>query len=289
MTNSVSAGLRSVPLSMARLSTRDVRCVKTRSHGTLAARVTGKGPPVVLLHGVTDNRGTWHTVQSLLADAFECHAIDLPGHGLSDIPDRAQLVAEQAAAVDGYLEAVGLPPCVIVGSSMGGGVALGLAAHYADRVRSVVTLGSIGAAFSIAAELTLLRYPFVAEQMARFARTRTLRKTMYERTLAPRFRAPDGAVERYWSGWFVEGRAQYMRAQLRRLDNGEPYPWLPSVRAKVIVVHGELDPVVPVRVGHAVAARLVNANKRVLRGVGHLPQVEVPAIVAAAVREAAAG
>lgn len=47
----------------------------------LAYDVTGSGPPIVLLHGMTFSRRTWNPIVERLASAFRCVAIDLPGHG----------------------------------------------------------------------------------------------------------------------------------------------------------------------------------------------------------------
>ena len=110
----------------------------------LHAKVTSNGPDVLLVHGVTDNLHTWDRITPALATRARVHAVDLPGHGGSPIPDRPLRMAEMARALSDYLDEADITRCVVVGNSVGGGVSLMLAASEPDRVRGVVTLGSVG-------------------------------------------------------------------------------------------------------------------------------------------------
>jgi haloacetate dehalogenase len=69
--------------------------VRTRA-GEIHARVTGSGPPVLLIHGVTESTETFFELQESLSHVATIHAIDLPGHGYSDIPLSALTLDEMA-------------------------------------------------------------------------------------------------------------------------------------------------------------------------------------------------
>lgn len=56
------------------------------SSGRIFARVGGKGPPLLLLHGFSETHVMWHRVAPQLADAFTLIIADLPGYGWSDMP-----------------------------------------------------------------------------------------------------------------------------------------------------------------------------------------------------------
>src|SRR6201992_1736363 len=60
--------------------------INTRS-GRIFARVGGKGPPLLLLHGFSSTHVMWHTVAPQLADKFTLIIADLPGYGWSDMPE----------------------------------------------------------------------------------------------------------------------------------------------------------------------------------------------------------
>src|SRR5258705_10379495 len=57
------------------------------SSGRIFARVGGKGPPLLLLHGFSSTHVMWHKVAPKLADSFTLIIADLPGYGWSDIPE----------------------------------------------------------------------------------------------------------------------------------------------------------------------------------------------------------
>lgn len=275
----MNSGARTQPLESARRGANDVRIVPTALSGSIAARVIGRGPAVLLVHGVTDNLRTWHRFQDVLAGDAETHAVDLPGHGLSDIPTRPLDLHTQAEAVIGYLDAHGIDRCVVVGNSMGGGVALGMANLAPERVSSVVLLGSLGTAFPTPFGLGLLRHRIIAEQMPRIATSPSIRRITMADSFGPDFRADEETHDRYWNAWRVEGRVPYIQQLMRTIDVTEPSSWMPAIRQRVHVVHGSKDRVIPVRVAHAIAERLPNAHTTVLRRIGHMPQIEAPDVV----------
>jgi len=57
------------------------------SSGRIFARVGGKGPPLLLLHGFSSTHVMWHEVAPQLADKFTLIIADLPGYGWSDMPE----------------------------------------------------------------------------------------------------------------------------------------------------------------------------------------------------------
>lgn len=104
---------------------------------SLAYDVRGDGPPLVLLHGLGERASTWDPVRDAFAARFTTYAVDFRGHGRSD---RADAYSQQLMEVDttGLLGALGLAGVILVGHSMGGSVALRIAAHRPDLVARLV-------------------------------------------------------------------------------------------------------------------------------------------------------
>lgn len=101
---------------------------------------TGDGPPLMLLHGFTGSCDTWSTFVSSLGRHFRMIAVDLPGHGLSDIPADPRRFRMDRASHDllALLDWLGLDRISLLGYSMGGRLALHLALAAPDRIRALV-------------------------------------------------------------------------------------------------------------------------------------------------------
>jgi pimeloyl-ACP methyl ester carboxylesterase len=104
---------------------------------TIAYDVAGSGPPVVLVHGITEDHTSWAPVAELLARTNQVVAVDVRGHGDSSVADSYDMAA-LAGDVAAVIEHLGLPPVHVVGHSYGGAIATFLAATV--PVRSVVNV-----------------------------------------------------------------------------------------------------------------------------------------------------
>ncbi|MCD0452092.1 alpha/beta hydrolase [Actinocorallia sp. API 0066] len=110
----------------------------------LAHERRGEGEPLVLLHGITHRRQAWYPVADHLAEHHEVILIDLPGHGESPSL-RPGYQAPGDRMLDQLIEGLadlGLDRPHIAANSLGGGLALELAAR--DAVRSVTAFSPIG-------------------------------------------------------------------------------------------------------------------------------------------------
>jgi pimeloyl-ACP methyl ester carboxylesterase len=110
----------------------------------LACTRSGAGAPLVLLHGIGSARQAWDPIVDRLAERFEVLAIDLPGFGES--PPLPRNVEPQpsaiAAAVATFLDDQDVPTPHVAGNSLGGWVALELAAI--RPIRSLTLLSPAG-------------------------------------------------------------------------------------------------------------------------------------------------
>jgi len=110
-------------------------------------------PTVVFLHGFMGNSGDWDEIAELLADRFHCLAVDLPGHGATNVdgPDSLYRMEATAEALMAWLAAMNIDSAYLVGYSMGGRLALYLASRWRARWESVV-LESASPGLATAAE-----------------------------------------------------------------------------------------------------------------------------------------
>lgn len=101
----------------------------------------GSGPPVLFSHGLLWSTRMWDAQVAALRSRYRCIAWDHRGQGQSDVPNvRSISIEECYADAVALIERLGVAPVHIVGLSMGGFVAMRLAARRPDLVQSCVLL-----------------------------------------------------------------------------------------------------------------------------------------------------
>jgi pimeloyl-ACP methyl ester carboxylesterase len=108
----------------------------------------GPGNPVVLIHGLGDQRRIWDPIAPGLSPLRRVVTYDLRGHGESDVPRDPTAYSLPIFLDDllGLLDALSVERAVLVGFSLGGAVALNFALEYPQRTAAVVALNANAAA-----------------------------------------------------------------------------------------------------------------------------------------------
>lgn len=256
---------------------------------------SGGGDPLVLIHGIGDTRAAWTTVIEPLSGQFEVFAVDLPGFGASkELPATETPTAEGlAAAVASWMDAHDLETAHLVGSSLGGWVALELAAL--GRARTVLGLSPAGfaddrdqrrahfvlrSARAMANRLAPAARGGVSPRMRRLLSPAAVRVLTHSSMVARPWRwPPESAIAATEalaaaSGWdgtlaALEGR------RYAPPDNGLDVP--------VTLLWGAKDRLLPPRQRFLARDLLPVARTGVLPGCGHLPMWDDPEMVRRAI------
>jgi pimeloyl-ACP methyl ester carboxylesterase len=240
----------------------------------------GTGVPVVLLHGFPLSSAMWDPLRPALAEVARVVTPDLRGFGGSDKPAAGYGMTELADDVAALAGALGLERLVLGGHSMGGYVALRVAAALGDRLAGLILVDTRADADSeeAAARRTAalaaidrdggVRYldGFVPNLLSPATRERAPRLLAELRAIAAA--VPDHVL------------AGCQRAMLERPDSRE---LLPRLDLPVLVVVGEDDTITPPDVARATAAALPRATLAMIPGAGHTPTVERPIPTAEAI------
>jgi pimeloyl-ACP methyl ester carboxylesterase len=207
------------------------------------------GEPLVLLHGLSGSTRWWVRNASALAEAHRVHVLNLPGFG--DLPWRSPrfVLTEAADWVADWLAAVGLDACHLVGHSMGGYIAIRLAARRPECVRRLVLVSPAG----VPTGRSMLGYgvPLVAAALA----------------ADPTF-LPVLAIDALRAGPLTILRAA------RDLLGEDVRDDLNAIRAPTLLVWGERDTLVPPSIGPAMRDEIRDARLVLLTGAGHVPQFD---------------
>jgi pimeloyl-ACP methyl ester carboxylesterase len=130
-------------------------------HGYRRAFVrVGRGPAILLVHGIGDNSSTWAHLLPFLAADYTVIAPDLLGHGASDKPRVADYsVAAYANGMRDLLSVLGVDRATVVGHSLGAGVAMQFAYQYPERCDRLVLVSAGGVSREVHPLLRLASLP----------------------------------------------------------------------------------------------------------------------------------
>ncbi|HEY8217264.1 MAG TPA: alpha/beta hydrolase [Acidimicrobiia bacterium] len=258
---------------------------------------THSGRRVLLVHGLGANTISWTPVARLLSDGLDARvtAIDLVGFGRTRALDRAATITNNRALVEALLDDTG--SAVVIGNSMGAVIGAGVAARRPELVDALVLVdpalpwGRLGpAGWLRLARLAPLMMPSLGRRaVATRARLigperlvdMTLEMCVTDRSRVDpivRRRLVHLAAERYAYPEAAGAYADAARSLLRELAGGDADRDLgrASELVPTLLVHGEHDRLVCADLAHEAAHRHPGLDLKVLPGVGHAPQLEVP-------------
>jgi non-heme chloroperoxidase len=227
------------------------------------------GVPVLLLHGITDSWRSFEPVLPWLPGHWHTIAVSQRGHGGSARPAGGFGTRDFAADAAALIEALELPPVVVVGHSMGAAVALRLAIDRPELVRGVVAAGGF-ASFSDKAELVA----FIGSILALGD---TVPREVAERFQRDTLAGPvaDGLIETMVDEC-LRTPAAVWRAAFAGLLEDDFSAELGSVRVPVLLTWGDADAFAPEADQQRLARELQLATRRVYPGVGHALHWERP-------------
>ena len=240
---------------------------------------TGRGSPVVLLHGIASSIYTWRHLLPELAPDHDVIALDLPGFGGSvQPPDLAWHLYPRV--VLGLLDRLGVERAMMVGHSLGGAVAVSVAEESPDRVAGLVLIDSAGFNLAAADRPFLLRLTasIPAPVLDALPRRRLVRAGLRQ-VFHDDSKVTDEVVEEYLAPLSRPGALVSIRSLLasRNADAAERVRHaIEGIRAPTLIVWGRQDAWAPVEHAERFAAAIPGARVVVLEECGHVPQEERP-------------
>jgi pyruvate dehydrogenase E2 component (dihydrolipoamide acetyltransferase) len=228
---------------------------------------------LVFLHGLGGSQSTWQVVLGDLVSSHRTAAFDLPGHGASDKSAGADYSIDGiTAAVQEAIGKLGMERPILIGHSLGGAVALRLAAQSPELLTGGIVINSAGLGSEISSELTALM-----TGSAGIATARELLQLFYEDQRL----VNDRGVQEMAQSQLGEGAWPAQQAVSSAAFSGgrqleSVLVDISTIRIPVAIIWGERDRVLPLQHAVEVLGRFADANLTVVPGVGHVPQVESP-------------
>lgn len=252
-------------------------------------RVEGKGPPLVLLHGVMAHLQTWDGWVEQLAEHFTITRIDVPGFGLTGPMNDRDYTPEAALRIfEEVRQQLGMERFSIAGNSLGGFLGWYYAAHQPERVEKLILIDP-------------LSYPQDAPAIMRFATAPIIR------SIAPRCvprpfiynslrevygdpsRIRRSLVRRYHDMLLRPGNRQAMIDYFNNSDlfftldadgQGKYSRKIADIKCPTLLMWGEEDSWIPIRHVESFQRDLPHIQVKRYPGLGHVPMEEMPELTA---------
>ena len=249
-------------------------------------RIAGKGPLLLLVHGMAGSSVTWRYVMPALAEHFTVLAPDLLGQGDSDAPPGDYSLGAHANMLRDLLDALGHERATVVGQSLGGGVAMQMAYQFPERCERLVLVNSGGLGRELTRYLRMLSLPGFEHVFPLFCTPLLCDAGNVVATWLGHVGVQSTpAREEVWRSYASLANPERRRAFFRSLRdvvdfNGQAVSALSrlyrAAHVPTLIVWGERDPFIPVSHGVAAQKAIPGSRLEIFEGVGHYPHCEAP-------------
>lgn len=217
---------------------------------TIHYQTLGRGDPIILIHGLSGSGHWWKYNIPALAQHYQVFVVELMGYGKAR-RQRSGSVLENAAIVSQWIESLDLHHVTLIGHSMGGHIAVHVAARQTLRVTALVLACASG----------LLRGHPVRTALRLPKAGAIGRKRFIPRVLLDSARA---GLPNVWRNTV-------------NLLNDNVAEIIPKLNTRTLVIWGERDVLVPAALGRRLAAAIPGAVYHQIPRAGHVVMVDAPA------------
>lgn len=221
---------------------------------------------LIFIHGSGGCGEAWHHQ----TNAFEnADAVNLPGHPEGELLRSIEGYADWLKA---YITDQGYSELVLVGHSMGGGIALQYALTYPDDLKAIVTIGSGG---------RLRVHPKFLDHLEKSIQE----PAKYEAAMLPMFEHIDPQLKRVISDRTLENGPEAGFNDMRACDHFDIMDRLGEIRVPVLALCGDADNMTPPKYSQFMAEKIPDCRVEIIPGGSHMVFAEKPEAVNQAIRK----
>jgi 3-oxoadipate enol-lactonase len=240
------------------------------ANGTVNAADTGSGTPLILLHSLLSDRGSFDAIAPELAKSFRVIVPELPGFGrsqavgggLADVADRMAEAVREAG-----------DDAIVLGNGYGGFVALQMAIRHPGMASRFI-FADCGAAFSEGGREAFRNMAAASKAKGLAAITDIAMRRLF----APEFQAANPELMAERRAAFLRTDEDVFRAACAQLAELDLRSELHKVTGPALVLVGEQDEATPPPMSHELAAGLPDARLKIIPGCAHVPQLQSPRV-----------
>jgi len=236
---------------------------------------SGKGRPVVFIHGIGGNLNLWKDVIPAFSDDHEVIRYDLRGSGLSGFSSGSPLSVDiWASDLHSLLDTLGIKRAALIGWSLGGIIALEFAFNWPDRVNSLVLVGTTPKfqppAVRLFEERAILAEGGGMEELVK----KTFQTT--EEAFAPSVRREHPEKVQFFRRMLESNRKEAYAATSRALVNADVSDKLESIKTRTLIIVGQHDVRTPLSDSEQMCMKMRNCCMKILPECGHFYPLEQP-------------
>lgn len=247
----------------------------------------GQGQPVILIHGFGGSMWQWEYQQAALAGQFRVITPDLLGAGLSDKPEIEYRPDQLLEFLTGFMDALHISQAVMIGNSMGAGLAIGLALDYPTRVTALILIDGLPARVmdhlgspSLRRALTTPAPSWIVSVgnwlFGGSLLESTLREFIHDPALLTQAVLDRSNRNRQRPGLF---RALLTVGTNLPLWERDFAPRISTIAHRTLIIWGEEDRVFPIKAGDELHQMIARSQYIRVPNAGHIPQWEQPDVV----------
>lgn len=203
---------------------------------------------LVFIHGWGGTKKSWEKNVSKLSRSHDCIALDLPGFGDSQTPDKPWDTFEYAEFLKEFIKTLGLEDPVLIGKSFGARVAIAYASKWPQSVKKLILVSAAG----IEEKSIALRTQIVIVQILKFLFS--ILPGVNEEPLRKLFYRAKG----------IQEESKYKREVKKLVTNQDLREILPLIKAKTLIIWGSEDQVLPVRYAEEIKEGIKNAELNII-------------------------
>jgi pimeloyl-ACP methyl ester carboxylesterase len=280
--------------NVAPIGATDVQERIATVHGrSISYLQAGSGDLLLLIHGMAGTAENWRTVIEPLAVRNAVIAPDFPGHGASAPGGGDYSLGSLASGLRDLMLTLGHERATLVGHSLGGGVAMQFVYQFPELVERLVLVSSGGLGPDVSPILRAAALPGADLFISATAGVGQRAGSLLGKGLGAFGLRPNADVAEVARGYASLADRERRKAFLATLHavvgtDGQRVAALDRLylaeALPLLILWGENDPIIPVAHGEAAHQALPNSHLEIFEGVGHVPQIESPGRVIAAIQ-----
>ena len=250
---------------------------------TIFYAVKGEGSPLILIHGYGAGIWVWEKQIDILSKFYRVYVLDVIGHGFSDRPAVEYTPDMYMVALKNFMDGLGMEKATLIGNSMGGGIAWGMAVRFPDRVEKLILINSVPPDVlgkvqneSFRTLVAIKDIPFLPYLVIAGRTKKSIKWILQECVADIKLITPE-VLDRQFQLSRIEGTTWVLYSTFKNADQALAFQEdLSRIHHPTLLIWGDRDLIFPLSVGQELQQAIPGSLLKPVRGGGHIPMWEAP-------------